>query len=122
MKQGEDLTTYGELCAEGTFRAYGAKALRHVFLFDKMLLIAKKKEDVILSYKTHIMVSFSRCLCHSATPSKNDEIQKIEIKHVICDIVLIINTLMVAINFAVFQSDVNRECSRRAIEFSCHTV
>ncbi|ODM93541.1 Pleckstrin y domain-containing family G member 3 [Orchesella cincta] len=47
--QGEDLTTYGELCAEGTFRAYGAKALRHVFLFDKMLLITKKKEDGILS-------------------------------------------------------------------------
>lgn len=57
MLQGEDLTTFGELCAEGTFRVAGAKALRHVFLFDKMLLITKKKEEAILGYKAHIMVS-----------------------------------------------------------------
>jgi hypothetical protein len=55
--EGEDLTTFGELCAEGTFRIYGAKALRHAFLFDRMLLITKKKEEGILGYKTHIMVS-----------------------------------------------------------------
>ncbi|XP_059045735.1 uncharacterized protein LOC131841436 [Achroia grisella] len=52
---GPDLTTYGELCAEGTFRVFGAKAMRHVFLFDKMLLITKNREDGILAYKTHIM-------------------------------------------------------------------
>jgi hypothetical protein len=55
--EGEDLTTFGELCAEGAFRVYGAKALRHAFLFDRMLLITKKKEEGILGYKTHIMVS-----------------------------------------------------------------
>jgi hypothetical protein len=55
--EGEDLTTFGELCAEGAFRMYGAKALRHAFLFDRMLLITKKKEEGILGYKTHIMVS-----------------------------------------------------------------
>ncbi|XP_069682760.1 uncharacterized protein GEFmeso isoform X2 [Periplaneta americana] len=55
--EGEDLTTFGELCAEGAFRMYGAKALRHAFLFDRMLLITKKKEEGILSYKTHIMCS-----------------------------------------------------------------
>ncbi|XP_052122731.1 pleckstrin homology domain-containing family G member 1 [Frankliniella occidentalis] len=55
--EGEDLTTFGELCAEGTFRVAGAKALRHVFLFDKMLLITKKKEESILGYKAHIMCS-----------------------------------------------------------------
>lgn len=55
--QGEDLTTFGELCAEGTFRVSGAKALRHVFLFDQILLITKKKEEGILGYKAHIMVS-----------------------------------------------------------------
>ncbi|CAL4062510.1 unnamed protein product, partial [Meganyctiphanes norvegica] len=55
--QGEDLTTYGELNAEGTFRMFGAKGLRHVFLFDKMILIAKKKEDSFLMYKTHILCS-----------------------------------------------------------------
>lgn len=56
--QGQDLTTYGELVAEGAFRMYRAKALRHLFLFDKMLLIAKKKEEGILSYKTHITVFY----------------------------------------------------------------
>ncbi|XP_063229434.1 uncharacterized protein LOC134534785 isoform X2 [Bacillus rossius redtenbacheri] len=55
--EGEDLTTFGELCAEGTFRMSGAKALRHVFLFDKMLLITKKKEEATLGYKAHIMCS-----------------------------------------------------------------
>lgn len=51
------MTTFGELCAEGTFRVSGAKALRHVFLFDQILLITKKKEEGILGYKAHIMVS-----------------------------------------------------------------
>ncbi|KAF6214783.1 hypothetical protein GE061_009526 [Apolygus lucorum] len=55
--QGEDLTTYGELCAEGTFRMAGAKALRHAFLFDQILLITKKKEEGLLGYKAHIMCS-----------------------------------------------------------------
>jgi len=54
--QGEDLTTYGELVAEGAFRMYGAKAPRHVFLLDQMLLICKRKEDGTLGYKAHIMV------------------------------------------------------------------
>lgn len=53
---GEDLTTYGELVAEGSFRMYGAKAPRHVFLLDRMLLIVKRKEDGTLGYKAHIMV------------------------------------------------------------------
>ncbi|XP_023951671.2 uncharacterized protein LOC112055716 isoform X2 [Bicyclus anynana] len=52
---GPDLTTYGELCAEGTFRVFGAKAMRHAFLFDKMLLVTKNREDGILAYKSHIM-------------------------------------------------------------------
>ncbi|XP_039281122.1 pleckstrin homology domain-containing family G member 1 isoform X1 [Nilaparvata lugens] len=55
--RGEDLTTFGELCAEGTFRMAGAKALRHAFLFDQMLLITKKKEAGILGYKAHITCS-----------------------------------------------------------------
>ncbi|KAK8722438.1 hypothetical protein OTU49_012217 [Cherax quadricarinatus] len=55
--QFEDLTTFGELAAEGTFRMCGAKGLRHIFLFEKMILIAKKKEENILMYKTHIMCS-----------------------------------------------------------------
>ncbi|KAG1682241.1 Pleckstrin y domain-containing family G member 1 [Nymphon striatum] len=54
---GQDLTTYGELVAEGIFRVYGAKGLRQVFLFDKIILIAKKKEDGTMTYKTHILCS-----------------------------------------------------------------
>lgn len=54
---GSDLTTFGELIAEGSFRMRGAKAPRHVFLFDKMLLLAKKREYGHLIYKAHIMVS-----------------------------------------------------------------
>ncbi|XP_044008468.1 putative uncharacterized protein DDB_G0282133 isoform X2 [Aphidius gifuensis] len=54
---GPDLTTYGELIAEGRFRMRGAKAPRHAFLFDKMLLLTKKKEDGLLVYKAHIMCS-----------------------------------------------------------------
>ncbi|XP_011629628.1 uncharacterized protein LOC105422086 isoform X2 [Pogonomyrmex barbatus] len=54
---GPDLTTSGELIAEGRFRMRGAKAPRHAFLFDRMLLLTKKKEDGLLVYKTHIMCS-----------------------------------------------------------------
>ena len=55
---GPDLTTIGELVAEGEFRMRGAKAPRHAFLFEKMLLLTKKKEDGLLVYKSHIMVLF----------------------------------------------------------------
>lgn len=55
--QGEDLTTFGELVAEGCFRMLGAKALRHLFLFDKLLLVAKQREQGILHYKTHVVCS-----------------------------------------------------------------
>ncbi|XP_076162588.1 guanine nucleotide exchange factor in mesoderm isoform X2 [Ptiloglossa arizonensis] len=54
---GPDLTTNGELVAEGRFRMRGAKAPRHAFLFDRMLLLTKKKEDGLLVYKAHIMCS-----------------------------------------------------------------
>ncbi|KAF0288365.1 Pleckstrin y domain-containing family G member 1 [Amphibalanus amphitrite] len=55
--EGEDLTTYGELVAEGAFRMHRAKASRHVFLFDRMVLITKRREDATLAYKAHIMCS-----------------------------------------------------------------
>ncbi|KAK4873112.1 hypothetical protein RN001_015141 [Aquatica leii] len=54
---GPDLTALGELIAEGTFRVGGARGRRHIFLFDKVLLIAKSKQDGYLTYKTHIMCS-----------------------------------------------------------------
>uniref|UniRef100_A0A1Y1KCR1 DH domain-containing protein n=1 Tax=Photinus pyralis TaxID=7054 RepID=A0A1Y1KCR1_PHOPY len=54
---GPDLTALGELIAEGTFRVGGARGRRHIFLFDKVLLIAKSRQEGYLAYKSHIMCS-----------------------------------------------------------------
>ncbi|XP_030746496.1 pleckstrin homology domain-containing family G member 2-like isoform X2 [Sitophilus oryzae] len=54
---GPDLTTLGELIAEGSFRVQGARGRRHVFLFEKVLLLAKTKTAGALAYKTHIECS-----------------------------------------------------------------
>ncbi|CAI9723832.1 Pleckstrin homology domain-containing family G member 1,Pleckstrin homology domain-containing family G [Octopus vulgaris] len=51
---GADLTTLGDLVLEGSFRLCGTKTYRHVFLFEKAVLIAKKKEEGMLSCKTFI--------------------------------------------------------------------
>ncbi|XP_067895687.1 pleckstrin homology domain-containing family G member 3 [Heterodontus francisci] len=53
---GPDLTTYGELVLEGTFRIHRARNERTLFLFDKVLLLAKKRGEHFI-YKTHIMCS-----------------------------------------------------------------
>ncbi|XP_052696954.1 uncharacterized protein LOC128175397 isoform X3 [Crassostrea angulata] len=55
--EGEDLTTLGELVLEGAFHVYGAKTSRQVFLFEKGVVIAKKKEDSMLSCKIFILCS-----------------------------------------------------------------
>lgn len=56
--QGPDLTTLGELILEDSFRLYNRpKTSRHLFLFDRVLLITKKKRDGTLCYKGHIAVS-----------------------------------------------------------------
>ncbi|XP_022243605.1 uncharacterized protein LOC106461059 isoform X2 [Limulus polyphemus] len=81
--EGQDLTTYGELAAEGMFRMFGAKALRHLILFDKMLLIAKQKEEGKLSYKDHILCSNlmliesiqGEPLCFHVIPFNNPRVQ-----------------------------------------------
>lgn len=54
--KGPDLTSYGELVLEGTFRLQRAKNERTLFLFDKLLLITKKRDDTF-TYKAHILVS-----------------------------------------------------------------
>ncbi|KAF4083892.1 hypothetical protein AMELA_G00122530 [Ameiurus melas] len=54
--KGPDLTTYGELVLEGTFHVHRAKNERTLFLFDKMLLITKKRGEHYV-FKTHIMCS-----------------------------------------------------------------
>ncbi|XP_026482657.1 pleckstrin homology domain-containing family G member 1-like, partial [Ctenocephalides felis] len=53
---GPSLTVLGELCLEGTLQERNHKS-RQVFLFEKMLLITKRKEDGRLAYKSHIMCS-----------------------------------------------------------------
>ncbi|XP_053193372.1 pleckstrin homology domain-containing family G member 3 [Scomber japonicus] len=54
--KGPDLTTYGELVLEGTFKVHRAKNERTLFLFDRMLLITKRRGEHY-AYKTHISCS-----------------------------------------------------------------
>lgn len=54
--KGADLTTYGELVLEGTFHVLRAKNTRTLFLFEKMLLITKRRGDHFV-YKIHISCS-----------------------------------------------------------------
>ncbi|XP_036397514.1 pleckstrin homology domain-containing family G member 3 [Megalops cyprinoides] len=75
--KGPDLTTYGELVLEGTFRVHRAKNERTLFLFDKMLLITKKRGEHYV-YKTHIscstlmlIESTKDSLCFSVTHFKH---------------------------------------------------
>ncbi|XP_035466748.2 pleckstrin homology domain-containing family G member 3 isoform X2 [Scophthalmus maximus] len=51
--KGPDLTTYGELVLEGTFHVLRAKNTRTLFLFERMLLITKKRGEHYV-YKIHI--------------------------------------------------------------------
>ncbi|XP_059770417.1 pleckstrin homology domain-containing family G member 3 isoform X5 [Balaenoptera ricei] len=51
--KGPDLTTYGELVLEGTFRVHRVRSEKTFFLFDKALLITKKRGDHFV-YKGHI--------------------------------------------------------------------
>lgn len=61
--KGPDLIGYGELVLEGTFRLQRAKNERTLFLFDKLLLITKKREETY-TYKAHILVSHATLEYH----------------------------------------------------------
>uniref|UniRef100_A0A4W5NS15 Pleckstrin homology and RhoGEF domain containing G3 n=1 Tax=Hucho hucho TaxID=62062 RepID=A0A4W5NS15_9TELE len=54
--KGPDLTTYGELVLEGTFKVHRAKNERTLFLFDRMLLITRRRGEHYV-YKTLISCS-----------------------------------------------------------------
>ncbi|KAM5340106.1 pleckstrin homology domain-containing family G member 3 isoform 2-T2 [Glossophaga mutica] len=54
--KGPDLTIYGELVLEGTFRLHRVRNEKTFFLFDKALLITKKRGDHFV-YKGHIPCS-----------------------------------------------------------------
>lgn len=60
--KGPDLTTYGELVLEGTFKVHRAKNERTLFLFDRLLLITKRRGEHFV-YKAHISVRGSAHLC-----------------------------------------------------------
>ncbi|KAK7906719.1 hypothetical protein WMY93_015331 [Mugilogobius chulae] len=54
--KGPDLTTFGDLVLEGTFKLSRQKNQRNLFLFHKVLLLAKKKNENYV-YKNHITTS-----------------------------------------------------------------
>ncbi|XP_048831503.1 pleckstrin homology domain-containing family G member 3 isoform X2 [Brienomyrus brachyistius] len=74
--KGPDLTTYGELVLEGTFRIHRAKNERTLFLFDKILLITKKRgehyehKSNILCSALMLIDSAKDSLCFSVTRFK----------------------------------------------------
>nr|XP_033807996.1 pleckstrin homology domain-containing family G member 3 isoform X3 [Geotrypetes seraphini] len=79
--KGIDLTAYGELLLEGTFRVQRARNERTLFLFDKALFITKKHGDHF-TYKAHILCSnlmliesSKDSLCFSVTSYKNNKQQ-----------------------------------------------
>nr|XP_020647731.1 pleckstrin homology domain-containing family G member 3 isoform X8 [Pogona vitticeps] len=79
--KGPDLTTYGELVLEGTFRVHRVKNERTFFLFDKILLITKKRGDHYV-YKSHIpcsslmLIESTRdSLCFTVTHYKHNKQQ-----------------------------------------------
>ncbi|XP_078389242.1 uncharacterized protein LOC144671305 [Cetorhinus maximus] len=61
--KGPDLIAFGELVLEGTFRVQRAKKERTLFLFDKMLLITKRRVEQF-TYSMHIF-------CCNLTLSEN---------------------------------------------------
>ncbi|XP_060772157.1 pleckstrin homology domain-containing family G member 3-like isoform X3 [Neoarius graeffei] len=74
---GPDLTTYGELVLEGTFRFHHTKHNRTLFLFERVLLITKRHGENFV-YKTHIscstlmlMEGAKDSLCFSVTHYKH---------------------------------------------------
>ncbi|XP_057589704.1 pleckstrin homology domain-containing family G member 3 isoform X4 [Hippopotamus amphibius kiboko] len=79
--KGPDLTTYGELVLEGTFRVHRVRSEKTFFLFDKALLITKKRGDHFV-YKGHIpcsslmlIESTRESLCFTVTHYKHSKQQ-----------------------------------------------
>ncbi|XP_059951992.1 pleckstrin homology domain-containing family G member 3 isoform X9 [Mesoplodon densirostris] len=79
--KGPDLTTYGELVLEGTFRVHRVRNEKTFFLFDKALLVTKKRGDHFV-YKGHIpcsslmlIESTRESLCFTVTHYKHSKQQ-----------------------------------------------
>ena len=54
--QGDDLNKYGRLVLEDQFRVSGARDPRIFFLFEKLLLVTKRREDGEYYCKSHFEV------------------------------------------------------------------
>jgi hypothetical protein len=52
---------------QGSFRIYGAKTSRQVFLFEKGVLIGKRKEDGMLSCRVMIQELYHKSLSNFIT-------------------------------------------------------
>uniref|UniRef100_H3C272 Si:ch73-212j7.3 n=1 Tax=Tetraodon nigroviridis TaxID=99883 RepID=H3C272_TETNG len=61
--KGPDLTAYGELVLEGTFKVHRAKNERTLFLFERVLLVTKRRGEHFV-YKMHICVRRSTSSYH----------------------------------------------------------
>ncbi|XP_010601329.1 pleckstrin homology domain-containing family G member 3 isoform X3 [Fukomys damarensis] len=79
--KGPDLTIYGELVLEGTFRVHRVRNERTFFLLDRTLLITKKRGDHFV-YKGHIpcsslmLIESTRdSLCFTVTHYKHNKQQ-----------------------------------------------
>uniref|UniRef100_A0A8C8VP23 Uncharacterized protein n=1 Tax=Pelusios castaneus TaxID=367368 RepID=A0A8C8VP23_9SAUR len=79
--KGPDLTTFGELVLEGTFRVHRVRNERAFFLFHRILLITKRRGDHFI-YKSHIpcsslmLIESTRdSLCFSVTHYKHTKQQ-----------------------------------------------
>ncbi|XP_067406805.1 pleckstrin homology domain-containing family G member 3 [Emydura macquarii macquarii] len=79
--KGPDLTTFGELVLEGTFRVHRMRNERAFFLFHRTLLITKRRGDHFV-YKSHIpcsslmLIESTRdSLCFSVTHYKHSKQQ-----------------------------------------------
>ncbi|XP_028393074.1 uncharacterized protein LOC114517514 [Dendronephthya gigantea] len=55
--EGPNLTSFGSIVLEDTFRIHGTKTGRYLLLFEKALLITKRRSDGTFSWKATVMYS-----------------------------------------------------------------
>ena len=79
------LTTF-QFATQDVFRMHGAKAWRHLFLFEKGLLLTKKKEDGNLLVKDSIMVNIHGNQLHFTTMVASKKcFVVVTVSHQLCD-------------------------------------
>ncbi|EDO43559.1 predicted protein, partial [Nematostella vectensis] len=65
--EGPDLTTYGNLILEDSFRMMGTRTERYLFLFERILLITKKREN---GYTCKATLLLSNMMMTEAVPKE----------------------------------------------------